>query len=257
MEIDSTRPNSGRIYDYLLGGNHNFSADRAAGDRLNATFPTLSYWMRLNRWFLQFVSEELVAADYTCYIDLATGLPTQHYLHELVPETTRIVYNDIDPVTFNYGQEIVKNHPNILYVQGDLRNPERILEQADSFFGGERKVGICLIGVAYFIDDEALANTFQKLYDWAAPGSTLAVTCFGVEQMTPEVQKLFGMYQQIGTTLYPRLSDDLLKLAAPWQVNERGLNPIDVYLTDELKYPIEIERREDLGTMYGGFLKRL
>ena len=38
---------------------------------------------------------------------------------------------------------------------------------------------------------------------------------------------------------------------------ERGLNPVDVYLTDAVKYPIEVERLEDQGTMYGGFLRRL
>ncbi len=32
--VDASLPNAGRIYDYLLGGHHNFEIDRRAGDQL-------------------------------------------------------------------------------------------------------------------------------------------------------------------------------------------------------------------------------
>ena len=31
---DASQPNAGRIYDYLLGGNHNFEIDRVAAEQL-------------------------------------------------------------------------------------------------------------------------------------------------------------------------------------------------------------------------------
>ncbi|MBI4670812.1 MAG: SAM-dependent methyltransferase [Chloroflexi bacterium] len=37
--MDLTKPNAARIYDYLLGGSHNFEADRRAGDQLNRAVP--------------------------------------------------------------------------------------------------------------------------------------------------------------------------------------------------------------------------
>lgn len=33
MEIDTTKPNAARIYDYYLGGNHNVEVDRQAAEQ--------------------------------------------------------------------------------------------------------------------------------------------------------------------------------------------------------------------------------
>ena len=51
--IDTSRPSAGRIYDYLLGGSHNFDVDRQAADRVVQFFPFLPKAMRLQRWCLQ------------------------------------------------------------------------------------------------------------------------------------------------------------------------------------------------------------
>jgi hypothetical protein len=37
------RPNPARIYDYLLGGHHNFAADRAAVENILEVFPYACY----------------------------------------------------------------------------------------------------------------------------------------------------------------------------------------------------------------------
>ena len=37
--IDTTVPNSARIWNYWLGGKDNYAVDRAAGDQFLATYP--------------------------------------------------------------------------------------------------------------------------------------------------------------------------------------------------------------------------
>ena len=37
--VDASVPSAGRIYDYLLGGHHNFQVDRMAADQLVALAP--------------------------------------------------------------------------------------------------------------------------------------------------------------------------------------------------------------------------
>jgi len=59
MEIDTTKPNAGRIYDYYLGGSHNFEVDRRAAEQLLALIPSAKPGARLNRWFLYDVVERL------------------------------------------------------------------------------------------------------------------------------------------------------------------------------------------------------
>ena len=39
--IDASKPNAGRIYDYLIGGSHNFEIDRQVGDDLKKKLPFL------------------------------------------------------------------------------------------------------------------------------------------------------------------------------------------------------------------------
>lgn len=252
MDIDTTKPNSARIYDYLLGGKHNYPVDRAAARRLLEVAPDSRQGVYLYRYFLLEAVKRLAKEHFTCYLDLASGIPTEGYIHERVPETSKIIYNDIDPGTVAYAREIVADKPNIRCVQGDLREIDALLAQAEDFFGAERRIGICMVGVAYFIEDAALAHVFQRLYAWSAPGSMLALN--HIPPYDPEKSRSHGFYRSIGTTLYGRTPDDLVRLAAPWQVAqelisiesyaERNLPDFEVLPTEEL--------RGNMG--YGGIL---
>ncbi|HCU97616.1 MAG TPA: methyltransferase, partial [Actinobacteria bacterium] len=51
-ETDTDRPNIARVYDYLLGGSHNFATDRAFAEEFLARWPDARETMRVNRAFL-------------------------------------------------------------------------------------------------------------------------------------------------------------------------------------------------------------
>jgi hypothetical protein len=87
MDIETTKPSVSRINNYLLGGNHNFEIDSIAADQFTQLAAILPRWMRLNRLFVYFAVEQLVAAGLNHYIGLARGIPTQGYLHTRLPET--------------------------------------------------------------------------------------------------------------------------------------------------------------------------
>ena len=54
---DSSVPNAGRIYDFLLGGNHNFEIDRQIAKQILQVAPFMSEFFRLIRWFLDPLSK--------------------------------------------------------------------------------------------------------------------------------------------------------------------------------------------------------
>src|SRR6185369_11929548 len=124
--LDESKPNAARIYDYILGGHHNFEADRVAAERLLAAMPDLKNGMRLNRWFMYHIINELVEQGFERFLDLASGLPTEGYIHELAPNGL-VVYNDRDSVTVAYGKEIVGDNPNVRYVESDITQLEVLL----------------------------------------------------------------------------------------------------------------------------------
>lgn len=256
MDIDTSKPNAGRIYDYLLGGHHNFEADRNAAEFLRQQVPQLPKWMRLNRWFLGHAVDGLVAGGFNHYIDLATGLPTQGYLHERVPATTRIIYNDIDPTTVAYAEQMLVGRTNIRYVQSDIRSPEQVLRQADAFFGGERHVGICMVGVAYFIDDAALKHTLRQLYDWAAPGSRLAVSFITVNGAFPVDAPVMEIYQKMGSAIYPRTQAEIADVMQLWRPIAPGLRALASYIEEETGIAVQIPQLPSGEAMMGGIFEK-
>lgn len=235
MQYDPTKPNAARIYDYWLDGTHNFPVDREVAEQAKQLVPHTVRSARLNRQFLFYAADQLAKAGLTCFIDLATGIPTEEYLHERVPETARIIYNDRDAEAVAYGQEIVGDRPNIRYVQSRIEEIDTILTQAERFFNGERRVGICMIGVAYFISDEDLQRVFQYLYDWSLPDSLFAITALYPNESDSGVQTMRERYRQMGIEVYERTPEHLLDLVGSWHspgANE--LQPFEVYLEPAL-----------------------
>ncbi|MGH3158597.1 MAG: SAM-dependent methyltransferase, partial [Streptosporangiaceae bacterium] len=79
---DVTRPSPARMYDYFLGGTHNYAADRAAADRLIAqlrdpadaadgAWASRAFHQRAARW----MADECGIRQ---FIDIGSGLPTQN-----------------------------------------------------------------------------------------------------------------------------------------------------------------------------------
>jgi S-adenosyl methyltransferase len=60
VPFDASRPHVARVYDYLLGGKDNFAADRAVGDRMLASIPTVQLGVRAQRDVLGRVVRYLV-----------------------------------------------------------------------------------------------------------------------------------------------------------------------------------------------------
>ena len=47
--MDINVPNAARVYDYSLGGNHNFEADRQVAEYMFTLVPSTKKWVRLLR----------------------------------------------------------------------------------------------------------------------------------------------------------------------------------------------------------------
>jgi O-methyltransferase involved in polyketide biosynthesis len=229
MSDDSNKPNAARIYDYILGGQHNFAPDRAAGDNLIAMFPAIQPGMKINRWFMYHIVNDFSQRGFTCILDLASGLPTQGYIHELAPEA-HVVYNDVDPVTVAYGKEIIGDNPLVRYVQSDLTEIETLLAVADEHFEGEPKVGICFVGVAYFINDETLKKVLDRLYAWCAPGSLMAMSWLVLNEDDPGVKKMLATYERMGAPLYNRSLEQIQALCSTWTIAAPGLIPMTKWI---------------------------
>src|SRR3954451_16622131 len=113
--LQTNRPHSARIYDYILGGKDNFEADRQAAEAMLAKLPAVAAGMRSNRAFMVRMTRHLVSAyGIRQFLDIGTGLPTSPNLHEaaqsIAPET-RVVYVDNDSIVLAHARALLTSAP--------------------------------------------------------------------------------------------------------------------------------------------------
>jgi len=254
---DASRPNAGRIYDYILGGNHNFEIDRQAAQQILQVLPELPKWMKLIRWFLGEATRRLVQEGFTYFLDFASGLPTVDHIHHVAPEGTKVIYSDIDPVAVAYSQDIVKDLKDVIYVECDATQPEKLIntDAVTEMFGSERKIAIGLNGVAYFLPDEGIEHAMALLYDWAAPGSKIFVCDFSPDVITEDSKRILAYYEQIGRRVYMRNPETLTKLFGSWKLTDPGFLPLTEWM--DLDESITAQARKESGiNIVGAFFER-
>lgn len=250
--MDPTKPNVGRIYDYVLGGEHNLEVDRDVARRMVKVFPAYPRWARLNRNFLQAIARRWAVQGRANVLDLGSGMPTRGHFHSVMP-TARVLYCDYDPVTVKYAREIIGNNPAVAYMEADLREPRQLLSAAEQHFCGDREVAIGFIGVAYSIDDASLEHTLRTLYDWAAPGSVMALSHVALGERPEKVLQVMDMLKVAGVGLFARDEAELRRIAAPWEVRE--VAPLESWPGIKSQLP-EVDPDYASMMMYGAYLIR-
>jgi O-methyltransferase involved in polyketide biosynthesis len=214
-----TTPNISRIYDYVLGGHHNFEIDRAAAEQIKKVFPSYPRWARMNRWFLHLAANQWVEQGFQHILDLGSGMPAQDNMHEVAPEA-RVLYTDRDPITVAYAQDLLGTNERVRYIQADMREPEFILTESDTFFRGEHRVAIGCIGLAYFLDDATLSYLMETLHAWAAPGSVMAFSHASGIARTEANRQTFEAFKKNGAEMFLRDEAAVRQIVAPWKVRE-------------------------------------
>ena len=176
------RPSPARMYDYFLGGSHNFPADRAAAERVIALAPETPLIAQANRAFLRRAVTALLAQGIDQFLDLGSGIPTVGNVHEVAQEAhpgARVVYVDIDPVAVTHSAALLAGNPHATVIQADARRPETILGHPEvrRLLDFGRPLGVLLVGFLYFIPDDAEATGLVRgLRDALAPGSYIVIS---------------------------------------------------------------------------------
>jgi hypothetical protein len=256
--MDINVPNAARVYDYSLGGNHNFEADRQVAEYMFTLVPSTKKWVRLLRMFLHDAAQEMADQGFTSFLDLASGLPTVEHIHSTVPDA-KVIYVDSDPVVVNYGKEILGTSQNVRFLEADIREIDSVLASPviPELFGNNRKVAIGLNGVTVFLSDEEIGRIMQATYDWAASGSKMWVTweTQGAGLMTPQWGQFLGMFDQMGSPMHLVPEERARELVKPWKVDARGFRPItdwlglDNYITEQDREGVGLE-------FYGVYLEK-
>jgi hypothetical protein len=224
-DVDSSVPNVARMYDYYLGGYHNFAVDREAAEKILAIFPDTPAAARTNRRFLQRAVRHLADAGVRQFLDIGTGLPTQGNVHEMTDG--KVVYIDNDPVAVAQARSLVDGLDRVSVALADLREPEALLADPDvaGHLDFAEPVAILMVSILHFVPDEAHpGDLIARLRDATAPGSHLVVSHLTLDG-APAAPVAAGrqVYRSSNAPIVPRTKADVAALFDGYDLLEPGL----------------------------------
>jgi O-methyltransferase involved in polyketide biosynthesis len=181
-KIDSTVPQTARIWNYWLGGKDNYAVDREIGDQIEAAYPIVVQLARSHRAALTRAVRYLAGeVGIRQFLDVGTGLPTANNTHEVaqaVEPECRIVYVDFDPLVLVHARALLTSSPEGAtdYVDADLRDTGRILQEAARTLDLTQPVALILAGIlAHLPTHEEARAVVQRLMAGLPSGSYLMV----------------------------------------------------------------------------------
>jgi trans-aconitate methyltransferase len=229
--FDSGVAHIARVYDYWLGGKDNFAIDREVGDRAREAYPDLATSVRANRAFLARTVRYLVAeAGIRQFLDIGTGLPSRNNTHEvaqsIAPES-RIVYVDNDPMVLAHARALLTSTPEgaCAYLEADLRDAEKILQNAERLLDFTKPVAVMLIAVLQFIPDRDDPGAIAaRLLDAVAPGSFLVVSHPTLDIETNKMSQFAQRYNESAAEQARfRTHAEVSRFFAGWRVLDPGV----------------------------------
>lgn len=231
---DLEKPNAARVYDYYLGGSHNFEVDRAMARMAIEAWPELPAIMRANRAFLRRAVQHLAEQGVTRFLDIGSGIPTFGPVHEVaraVRPDSQVVYVDHDPIAVAHSRLILKDDPQSLVVEADLRKVEDLLARPEvaALLADGEPVALLMVAVLHFVTDEDDPyRLVRTLRDALPPGSALVICHASLEGRPDQADTHQDLYKRTPTPITMRNREAIGAFFDGFELLEPGL----VYLPE-------------------------
>jgi S-adenosyl methyltransferase len=207
--VDPTIPSPARMYDYVLGGVHNFPVDREAAERVRAQAPDLEDAAWVNRGFHQRAARWMADQGIRQFIDIGSGLPTPSNTHGVVQRVApdaRVAYVDHDPMIGAYAGELLADDGTTVVLTADLRQPDVVLSELRALIDFDQPAGLLMTAVLHFVADEADPwGLVTRYVDALEPGSYLALSHATYDRLPPRLVEVSEKaYAQARADWHPR-----------------------------------------------------
>ena len=207
--LDARYPNPARMRNHWLGGKDTYSADRDAGDRIQAALPQVAECAVRGRLFLARAVQYAARCGAPQVIDLRCGYPVPPWAilpdsagrpvktelrdshraaRDGAGDSARCAYVDDDPVVLTHVAGLLAEPGRVAAVHADWRDPAAVLSSPSlaAVIDLGKPVTVAL-GMALHHVPAAQAREITGAYlDAVPPGSFLAVSVLQVQADVPD-----------------------------------------------------------------------
>jgi hypothetical protein len=231
--VDTSAPSGARTYDYLLGGSHNFAADRAMADQVESAVPGIRAAARLNRAFLARAVRLMIGHGIRQFLDIGSGIPTVGNVHEIAQRenpSCRVVYVDKDPIAVAHSELMLMGNGQAGIVEADMRDPTTILDHpvTRGLLNFDEPIGLLFLLVLHWVPDDAdpakLVTTYREALP---PGSYLAITHMTDDIQSDKISAVAGIVRENrgAGQVFPRTRTEVTELFGDFELLPPGLVP--------------------------------
>lgn len=227
--VDLSRPNPARMYDFYLGGAHNFGPDRDLAQQALTVMPWMREAVRANRGFLRRAVRFSLAQGICQFLDLGAGLPTAGATHEIahaLDPHIPVVYVDNEPVAASHGRLLLADTPHATMVAADLTTPGEVMNHPEitGLLDWDQPVAVLTLAVLHFVPELEVATAILEGYRTVmAPGSVLVFSHVTADHDPNQAAQAVGVYQRSANPVHTRSHAELMTMLAAFDLTEPGL----------------------------------
>ncbi|RZS30319.1 S-adenosyl methyltransferase [Herbihabitans rhizosphaerae] len=240
--VDLSKPSAARMYDYYLGGGHNFAVDREAAEKAIAAMPFTTTGARTNRAWLRRAVTYLCGAGMRQFLDLGSGVPTVGNVHEIAqtaaPEA-KVVYVDVDPVAYEHARLLLADNDNASSVRADMRDVDRVLTASAELLDLDQPVAVLMSAVLHFVpDSDRPAEIVAGYRDALVPGSYIALSHMSpIGRPAEELERFQAVYKGAANPVSLRDRAAIEPLLAGLELVEPGLVKVPLWHPEDPPKP--------------------
>ncbi len=227
--VDLDKPSAARMYDYLLGGSHNFEVDRDFLEKILRFQPEVKRFAIMNRAFLRRAVLFMLEQGVRQFLDLGSGIPTVGNVHEIAQQVdpdARVVYVDNEHVAVAHGQLLLADNDRAEIVQADITRPALVLTDPVTrrVLDFDRPIGLLAITIGHYVLDEQDPRAVFASYRDALPsGSYLALTHLTDDFTVVKGDELADTMRKSQNSVRARGREEILEFFGDFELVEPGL----------------------------------
>lgn len=245
-DVDLKQPSVARVYDYILGGAHNFAIDREIARSAFLVHPAVRELVYASRAFLRRAVEFCLSAGVRQFVDLGSGLPTAGNVHEVahrIDPNARVLYVDHDPAAVVHSQAMLAALSTVEMAHADAVDPDQVLrgDLATRLLDFAAPIALCAVGSLEYLSPREHPGDLLAKYRSMLPAGSYLVLSHQLDEPVAD-QDFADLLEFAGSQGWPihrRSREEIETLFRGLDVVSPGLVPVPKWRPDSADSDVE------------------